>query len=111
MSLGSWFELWCVIYTNNKNLIKISHACYNKLCTCRKSLQVVKIFNVFGEQVVKTSMSLGSWFELWCVIYTNNKNLIKISHVIINYALVERASKLSRFSMSLGNRLSRLQCL
>ena len=108
MSLGSWFELWCVIYTNNKNLIKISHVIINYALVERAS------------KLSRFSMSLGNRlsrlqclyrFELWYVIYTNNKNLIKISHVIINYALVERASKLSRFSMSLGNRLSRLQCL
>ncbi len=35
-----------------------------------------RFFSVFGQRVVKTSMSLGSWFELQCDTFcTNNKHL------------------------------------
>ena len=41
-----------------------------------RTSKLSRFFNVFGQRVVKTSMSLGSWFELQCVTFcTNNKHL------------------------------------
>ena len=35
-----------------------------------RTSKLSRFFSVFGQRVVKTSMSLGSWFELQRVTYT-----------------------------------------
>ncbi len=47
-----------------------------------RTSKLSRYFNVFGQRVVKTSMSLDSWFELhaacYIYMYVYNKILLKI---------------------------------
>ncbi len=57
------------MFTLNNNL-KINNALVTR------TSKLSRFFNVFGQRVVKTSMSLGSWFELQCDTFcTDNKHL------------------------------------